>query len=112
MLIINPPGLTAIPKTAPYGTSKHALHGKKCTIEIKVALIIIVIIGFFKALNQEFILTNTPISISIMPLPYVLTKKVCAWNNCPFRFLLLKLMIQAVDNWKPIGTGDGITPEV
>ena len=33
--------------------------------------------GFFKALNQEFILTNTSISITIMPLPYVLTEKVC-----------------------------------
>ena len=32
--------------------------------------------GFFKSLNQEFMLTRTPISITIMPLPYVLTKKV------------------------------------
>ncbi|XP_064405248.1 11-beta-hydroxysteroid dehydrogenase 1-like [Halichondria panicea] len=67
-------GIAAIPKVSAYATSKHALH------------------GYFKALNQEFILTNTPVSITIMPLPYVLTET-------------------AVTNWKPIGTGDGITAE-
>ena len=32
--------------------------------------------GFFKSLNQEFVLTNTSVSITIMPLPYVLTETV------------------------------------
>ena len=34
------------------------------------------ILGFFKSLNQEFILTDTPVSITIMPLPYVFTQRV------------------------------------
>ena len=32
--------------------------------------------GFFKCLHQEFIFTNTPVAITIMPLPYVLTNQV------------------------------------
>ena len=34
--------------------------------------------GFFKSLNQEFTLTGTPIAVTIMPLPYVFTKRVSA----------------------------------
>lgn len=34
--------------------------------------------GFFKCLHQELIFTNTPVSITIMPLPYVLTNQVRA----------------------------------
>lgn len=66
--------VAAIAKVSAYATSKHALH------------------GFFKVLNQEFIMTNTPISITIMVVPSVLTDTM-------------------VQNWKPIDTGDGITPE-
>jgi hypothetical protein len=33
-------------------------------------------VGFFKVLNQEFILTNIPVSITIMIVPYVLTETV------------------------------------
>ena len=32
--------------------------------------------GFFKILNQELIMTNTPVAISIMMVPFVRTKKV------------------------------------
>ena len=32
--------------------------------------------GFFKGLRQEFIMHKIPISITIMPLPFVLTDKV------------------------------------
>ena len=67
-------GIAGIPKVAAYSTSKHALH------------------GFFKVLHQEFVMTNTPISITIMPLPYVLTDI-------------------AVQNWEPIGTGQGMEVE-
>ncbi|KAL5463943.1 hypothetical protein EMCRGX_G032895 [Ephydatia muelleri] len=67
-------GIAGIPKVAAYSTSKHALH------------------GFFKVLHQEFVMTNTPISITIMPLPYVLTEI-------------------AVTNWEPIGTGQGMEVE-
>lgn len=67
-------GIVSIPKVSPYATSKHALH------------------GFFKSLRQELILSDTPVSISIMPLPYVLTDV-------------------AVENWRPIDGGGGITPE-
>ena len=37
---------------------------------------ILLYIGFFKALNQEFIMTNTRVAITIMPLPYILTETV------------------------------------
>lgn len=67
-------GIAGIPKVSSYSTSKHALH------------------GFFKTLSQEFVMTNTPISITIMPLPYVLTDV-------------------AVTNWEPIGTGHGMEVE-
>lgn len=33
-------------------------------------------LGFFKGLRQEFYLTNTPVSITIIPLPYVHTETV------------------------------------
>ena len=36
--------------------------------------------GFFKVLNMEFIMTNTPVSITIMVVPYVLTDKVSVLN--------------------------------
>jgi NAD(P)-dependent dehydrogenase (short-subunit alcohol dehydrogenase family) len=46
--------IAGIPKLTPYGTSKHALQ------------------GFFKTLHQEFVMTAVPVSISIIPLPYIL----------------------------------------
>lgn len=66
--------IVGTPMVSAYSASKHAIH------------------GFYKVLNQELIMTDTPISITVMPLPYVLTDK-------------------AVENWKPMGN-DGITPEV
>ena len=32
--------------------------------------------GFFKSLQQEFVMTGVPVSITIMPLPLILTEKV------------------------------------
>lgn len=62
-----------IPKVLPYSTSKHALN------------------GFFKGLKQEFILSNVPVAITIIPLPFVLTER-------------------AKVNWKPV-EGIGMTSE-
>ncbi|XP_019852624.1 PREDICTED: corticosteroid 11-beta-dehydrogenase isozyme 1-like [Amphimedon queenslandica] len=64
-----------MPQVIPYGTSKHGLN------------------GFFKGLRQEFYLTNTPVSITIIPLPYVHTET-------------------ALKNWKPIGESHGISADV
>ena len=80
----------------------------------------LVLEGFFKSLRQEFALKETPVDITIMPLPYVLTDKVlnilhCMHDDCYIAMVLIShvtIIIQAVDNWKPIGEGGGITSEV
>ena len=75
--------------------------------------------GFFKSLHQEFILTQTPVSITIMPLPLVMTKKVIhPLTVVPPLHLLhcvcvcVCVCVQAVEVWKPRSDSGGITPEV
>ena len=62
-------------------------------------------------------MTNTPISITVMPLPYVLTDVVdkTAWRalyKVHFHNEYYFFCTQAIKNWKPIGEGEGITSEV
>lgn len=83
--------IVSMPKFSAYSTSKHALHGKLHWHNLRPEKLLQVpdedpesetpllySPGFFKCLQQELIFTNTPVSITIMPLPYVLTNKVRA----------------------------------
>ena len=60
-------------------SSKHALNGEQKILDTCHAPVVVLLLngtGFFKSLIQEFAVDNVPVSISIMPLPYVLTETV------------------------------------
>ena len=60
-----------------YMVSINKLYPHSVALTLPLARMIIYFsIGFFKSLNQEFVMTDMPVSITIMPLPYVLTAKV------------------------------------